>query len=395
MASLYEKPPSEFWWIRYRDLSVEPPKPPKWRGKSTGYKIDGLRGDQKAEELRQITDQQEKLFNAKWASILDKPSRTTHPWDEWDYPLMHSIWGNRSTSTLDINTYAWKSLRRFFAEKGITHPGLVDGDVIRAYIPWRKATGAGANSAIKEIRLLAVMLDYAYEEKNWIPSNPARTKWLERELSNLREPERHAIPWSDHQVDTVREALKDDWYGYMNMSFHVALFQGVRHSQVQIPLENIYLPTHIFYPGEITRNGQTFHLVKRVRGKKHWGYSQPILKPFVPILTDFVEHRKSLGEERLIDLPRWSKRTVCQREYGPGRASHYWRVFLDQLNFPEISFHGLRARWITLAREGGVDKALTKAFVNHTSDRIHDQYTHAPEYDVAALNAVARTIAHI
>ena len=83
---------------------------------------------------------------------------------------------------------------KFFKENGISHPGLVDGDVIRAYLLWRRENGACSNTAIMEIGFLTTMLDYACDEEHWIPSNPAQSKWLKRELAAAKEPVKHAKP---------------------------------------------------------------------------------------------------------------------------------------------------------------------------------------------------------
>lgn len=155
MRKLYKKPPSPYWWIKYLDFESDPPK---WKLRSTGYKMDSnLRNPPsgsdtvRAVALLRRTVREEEVFLANRALTLGKPSRATHPWSEWVSPLINRLWGGRHTSTFGTNTRYWSNVLEFFNERGISHPGLVDGDVIRAYLPWRKKNGAGANTAIAEI----------------------------------------------------------------------------------------------------------------------------------------------------------------------------------------------------------------------------------------------------
>jgi integrase len=173
----------------------------------------------------------------------------------------------------------------------------------------------------------------------------------------------------------------------------MCLWLGIRITQCQTPLDAFHLERPIpivKYPGQIERNGVRFNLVKGKKGQPGKGYTQVIPGLFIPRLKELWEHRKDLGEERLCDLPRWPNGA----EYGPGRASLLWRrKVLNKLGFTDISIHGLRARWVTLTRRSGVSKEVTMHAVNHSSEKIHDQYTHlVPEDSAAELNAVAHII---
>jgi hypothetical protein len=137
----------------------------------------------------------------------------------------------------------------------------------------------------------------------------------------------------------------------------------------------------------------TFNLVKAVKRKPAKGYTQVIPDLFVQFLRDLIERRRALGEERLCDLPRWSEKV----QLGIGKAGEHWRKLLDTFGFTDTTVHGLRARWITLTRKSGVVSiAVSMQAVNHTSEKIHDQYTHLiPEDSAAQLNAVAHIIGHL
>jgi hypothetical protein len=177
----------------------------------------------------------------------------------------------------------------------------------------------------------------------------------------------------------------------------MCLWLGIRLTQCQVPLDAFHFDRSIpivIYPAQIERNGERFNLVKKAKRKGgDWGYTQVIPNLFIPRLKELWEHRRALGEGRLCDIPRWPGQ---KKERGPGKASAHWRELLNKFGFTDITMHGLRARWVTLTRGSGVSKEVTMHAVNHTSEQIHDQYTHlVPEDSAAQLNAVAHIIGHI
>jgi hypothetical protein len=363
MAILYQRKNSKHWWIKYKDL-----KTGLWKGKDTGYEKDGT-GTNSARLLLRRTKAQEDEHRAQ--QIQNKPTAANHPWDDWVIYHMKMRWGSAHTETLHLYMQRWRKLSEYLKEKNISHPALLDRDLVRNYVPWRKAHGGGHNLARDEVNLLAMILEYAIEEK-WIASNPARNLRIPREETNTK-------PWSDLQVETVRKVLSErEPYGWMTVTFYMGLYQSVRLFQCQVPLDGIDFKNRtIVYPGEITINGKVANLVK---GGK--AFTHVIFRPFIPILEDLVAHRKALGEERLCDLPMerrkknpLSKRRLTRRnELSSDQASLEWRWFLDDLGFKDISHHGLRARWGTMAVRNQMHPTMSMQFMHHKSPGIHRKY---------------------
>jgi hypothetical protein len=388
MAILYKRKNSKHWWIKYKDL-----KTGAWKGKDTGYATDGT-GTSSARLLLRRTKAQEDEHRAQ--QIQNKPTAANHPWDEWVIYHMKMRWGSAHTETLHLYMQRWRKLFEYLQENKITHPALLDRDMVRNYVPWRKAHGGGHNLARDEVNLLAMILDYAIEEK-WIASNPARNLRIGREETNTK-------PWSDLQVETVRKVLSEqDPYGWMAVTFYMGLYQSVRLFQCQVPLDGINFKNRtIVYPGKITISGKVANLVKGGES-----FTQVIFRPFLPILKKFVKHRRALGEERLCDLPMerrkkkaFSKRGLTRRKKNPitgiletiqvkaftesrltrrnelssDQASLEWRWFLDDLGFTDISHHGLRARWGTIAVRNQMHPTMSMQFMHHKSPGIHRKY---------------------
>jgi hypothetical protein len=128
----------------------------------------------------------------------------------------------------------------------------------------------------------------------------------------------------------------------------------------------------IVYPGQIVINEELANLVKG--GEAH---THVIFRPFIPILKDLVAHRKALREEKLCELPFW-------KALSSDRTSLEWRWFLDELGFTDISHHGLRARWGTMAVRNQMHPTLSMQFMHHKSPYIHRKYQDLVPQDCAS-----------
>lgn len=250
-------------------------------------------------------------------------------------------WGDRSNRTSRLYRRFFHRWLEYFEAIQVTHPAALQREQVTAYLDWRKKRGGGRNSAILEIKFLAMLMDEAIS-RDFASENPARKLRLKRDVS----PDK--IPWSDLDVQRVGEELvARDKFGWMHVTFLMGLYQAVRLRQSQIPLSRIDFRRRIIdYPGD------------RVKGGK--GYSQPIDPGFFPILQELVAHRQSNRSPLLCEIPLL--------------ASVDWRRFLDELGLQHLCHHGLRATWITRAALAGVPESLAKRFVNHASSQVHAIY---------------------
>jgi hypothetical protein len=364
MASLFKRKGSKHWQLRYKNLTTG-----KWMSLDTGYNLDG-EGTMQAKILLRRAKAKEHIHNAE--QQLNKPTAANHPWEEWALSHIETRWGGRHTATIEnYRNHYWKLLA-YFEEKGIKHPAALTVQHVEDYLLWRLAKGVTKNTAINEISFLGRLLDYPCRTKQWIAVNPARGLRLEKTEY------KHAKPWSDFQVETIREVLDEPQYkfGYLYVSFHMGLNQGTRLFQSQTPLDAIDLKQRqIIYPGQITlKNGRMANLVK---GGK--GYTQVIFRPFIVILEELIPHRLALGEDKLCDLPG--------TELHPERshlATKGWRDLLDEFGFADISHHGLRARWARQAIKNGMFPAKSMLYLNHKSPEIHRQYQQLVPQDITS-----------
>jgi integrase len=326
MASTYFRKDSPFIWISFKNASG------KWKCTATGYRQDNLGDRTQAERLAKQKSLEE---------MANKPITVSYRWEDWVVPWINARWGARTNRTSRIYTdYFWRWLK-YFKENEITQPVGLRREHVINYLDWRKKRGGERNTAVFEIKFLAMLMDEAID-RGYATVNPARKLHIER----MPSPEK--VPWSEFEIDQVGRALeaRDRW-GWMHVTFLMGLHQAVRLRQSQIPLSRIDFKRRIIdYPSD------------KVKGGK--GYSQPITPDFFPMLQELVAHRQSIGESMLCQIPQL--------------PSLEWRRFLDELRLKHLVHHGLRATWITRAALAGIPESLAKRFVNHASSQVHAIY---------------------
>ncbi len=346
MASTYNKPDSPFIWIRYKDAEG------RWKSRNSGYRQDNI-GDRKQAELE--------AQRTKLAEMERQPvTHTRSGFAAWVVQWIDQKWGHLQTCTPKY--YKRYTLRwlEYFDEVGITTPATVTREIVLGYLSWRADNGADRNTAIDEIKFFAMVMDEAKQRKFVTGDNPARGL----DLSRL--PQRHKEAWTDDEVALVGAKLAaQDEFGWLHVTFLFGLYQASRLRQCAVPLRSIDVARGLInYPDEI------------VKGRK--GFSQPINPEFLPILKAIVEKRKALRHSTVCDIP------------GKGEVppSVQWRKFLDTLNLQHLSHHGLRATFITRAALAGVPEAMTRRFVSHASQQVHEIYQRITAADVAPIFAM-------
>jgi hypothetical protein len=326
MAFSYTRPDSPFIWISFKTPEG------KRQRKNTGFRKENagdrilasrLVKDQTIEEMRGAAP---KDFNG-WA---------------WASGWIDARWGHKPAGRT-IKCYRRYLFRwlQYFEQKGVTGPRGVTREHVLDYMAWRAKQGGGRNTSINEIIWLGSMLAEAVRRR-YIEENPA--SGLELQYEERQEK----VVWAQHESDMVGQTLEErDRYGWMRVTFLMGLWQAARMLQAQVPLGSIHFDRHIIdYPGSIVKGGKAF--------------SQPINPPFFETLLEIANHRARRGKHTLCDIPE--------------RPSLEWRRFLDKLGLRHLSHHGLRATWITRAALAGVPEALSRRFVNHASQLVHQIY---------------------
>jgi hypothetical protein len=335
MASLYLR--GQTYWLTYKDDSG------KWRSKSTGYRANNF-GEKKQAELlcRKATKEEQAARDVSVAG---------DQFEDWVPRWLKERYDGRKGTTYDRYSRSWRVLERYFQSLGVKTPAQVTFNVVDGYLSWRLQNNGKKNTAIGELKLLAMILDHAIR-KGFLQANVARRLGLKRERAAEK------IPWPDNAVVTVAKDLAEKRFSsWMHVSLGFGLYQAARLRQIEgLPLSAIDLERGVIhYP---------FSFVK---GEK--SFSQPIDPRFRPLLARIVDALRKQDQTTLPRLPQF--------------PSIEWRTYLDGLGYEDLSHHGLRVRWITEAAKAEVPLAKAKKFVNHSSDLVHEIYQKLTVTDVS------------
>jgi len=335
MASLYHKGDSQFIWLRY--LSSER----KWKGKPTSYRWANL-GD-----VRQARLLARRQTEAEAANRADRGERL----DEWVLPWLIEKYGKAETSTAGVYKRWWRAIGRYLDETGVATAGQVRRELAGKYLLWRGQHGGGRNSAIAEIKLLAMVIDEA-KARGHCHENPLRRLGLKRDKAEEK------IVWSDADIIAAAAHFEREKSHWMLCAFYFGLYQAARLRQCQLPLSAIRISAGVIhYPGHLVKGGE--------------GFSQPIDARFVPIL------------KRLVAAATGS--TIC---VVPWDASIRLRRSLDRAGLPGLCHHGLRATWITRAAQAGISESQAMAFCHHESREVHRVYKKLSSISIAHVPAL-------
>ena len=137
----------------------------------------------------------------------------------------------------------------------------------------------------------------------------------------------------------------------MRDCFLVAMRQGCRLTETQVPLERIDLEKRVI----------TF-LAKG--GRLH-------AAPLHPELVPLVRERAEAGCGTLVDLP--------------AQPSPRWGEFFKQVGLPHLTFHCTRVTVVTRLCEAGFSESQTMAYVGHSSTLVHALYRKMRPSAVSAL----------
>ena len=342
MSSIYRKKNSPFWFIQFVDSGG------KRRNKSTGLRADDPGETVKARALRAQLEAKE--LGREAGEISDDGG-----WDAWvpQYLERHC----ESPRTLERYSGTWKWLafwlqeRRYHSPRAITYRGALD------YIDWRtgykKKSGktVGRNTAIMELKLLAMLMGEAVRLGH-ADANPLVSFKLKRD----RSPKKPEL--EDGEITEIREALKSE-PEWMQTSFDIALHTGCRLRETRIPLHCI----------DFTENKITFPSPKG-------GESRAFSIPMPTALRPLFERIRKTGEKFSVEFP-----------FQPSRR---WQQFFIKIKKSHLCFHCLRVTYVNRLRRAGVPREAAMRLVNHSSDLVHQVYQREKVEDVAQWRDVVK-----
>lgn len=335
MASFFERKDSPFYWIRFKRADDT------WGARSSGIRKDAVGAAREISQLVAEETLKEEVFAGDGGSALFH--RWVPGWIEYAYP-------NRFSKKRCMN--AWAHLSMFFKEKAVTHPAEVSYALAHEYMRWRTQPNewrkrAAWNTALMEIRFLGAAMQECLR-RGWVRANPcARLGLAKRD-----EKEKRAITREEEEL--IFQALRTRRLArWMEESFLVAMKQGCRMSEVQVPLDRI--------------DEKTMTIVFRVKGGKLHA---------APLHKDLLD---------LVKLARKEKRKVLVQL--PAQPSPRWGEFFKSIGIEDLCFHCTRVTVVTRLCEAGFSESQTMAYVGHASVLTHSIYRKMRPKAVAALGS--------
>jgi len=332
MASYFTRDRSPFFQLRVQRADGT------WTSRSSGVRIDAPGGVRLIHQMVAKETQKESCDAGDGVSAMF--NRWVPKWIEYAYT---------NEGTRSGHQRAWASLSSYFGIRRVLHPGEVSYGLCHDYMAWRTTGGKDRkavkwNSVTTELRLLAVVMQEALR-RGFVIANPcARLGMARRDTKQKR-----AITRDEEAL--IFSKLKEPW---MIESFLVAMKQGCRLREVQVPLQRINT--------EADPNTITF----KVKGGRM--HPAPLHKDLLPLVE------RARAEKRKVLVPQ-----------PPASAAAAWHVFFRQIGLDDLCFHCTRVTVVTRLCEAGYSESQTMAYVGHSSSLVHDLYRKMRPVAVAAL----------
>lgn len=327
MASIYSR--GGIWWLKYRGASGAIVR------ESTGYRVSSGQQKRKAQELCA-----EKAFDE---SKTRAPSRH-QSFDLWVPAFLAKRSPRYST--------AWRTIKMFLEQRGITAPrNLTRGDCL-AYFDWRKAPdkrkgkySAGHNTALLEIKVLGIVM----RESIWrgfATVNPCRELGIRRAAVREKSPfDLGTITIVQRHVYAMPESETQEFF---RNSFEIARYQGCRLSETLLdPIADV----------DIHSDGRNVIRFRAKGGKIH-------AAPLHPALVPMFRKLKADGRTDTYKKPR-----------SPAKM---WFTFLKGIGVKQIDsglcFHSWRVTVATELAKKNVHEAKARRYLGHASTTVHRIY---------------------
>ena len=333
MAYLYRKPRSPFWYVIYLDADK------KEVHRSTGLRADDPNDTAKAKALRAELEAKEHHR---------APAVNSEGWDTWvpKYLERHC----ETSRTLERYSANWKWLALWLQIERIHSPRAITYRKALGYIDWRttfkKKSGkiAGRNTAVMELKLLAMIMGEAVRLGH-AEANPLVSLKLKRDKT-AKKPE-----ITDKEIREIRKALKaePEW---MQIAFEISLHTGCRLRETRLPLKCV----------DFRENKITFPSPK---GGEDRAFSIPMPTALRPLLERLCKTKREFTLEF------------------PFQPSRRWQQFFTKIKKQHLCFHCLRVTYVNRLRRAGVPREAAMRLVNHSSELIHQVYQREKVDDVA------------
>jgi hypothetical protein len=358
MASIYKRPGSPFWWVKFKD-----PQDGGTKRESTHIPHGDVASYRRALFLRDQRTQ---------AETIHSQVSQTDAFQQWVPAYIDQQYSGNSNS-LRLMRSRWRSFSIYLESIKAHHPAQITRRIVLGYVPWRMKEGSyhsngtrplNINTVISEIKCMQVVLQECVS-REIIPFNPATR------LNIKPTPHRIKSEPGPEQITKIREAISARLVNastpselltaqFLEASFEIAFHQGLRMFETLFPL------SCIDWENKCLNN-------LRTKGGKDF---DPQINPG---LMPFLERIKSEGRTH-----------TYQPIKNPGIA--WWCIFnalrAHDPSFKDVSFHSLRVRFISLLHRGGIPETVAMKMVNHSSTSQHRVYRRVGSTEISKAWAV-------
>lgn len=345
-ASIYARKRSPYFWISY------------WTTAGRRHESTGIRVDDPAGRMRAVRLAKEKSEAAGGHGS----ARREELWGEWVPGWLASKYIHQQR-TLDRYQGAWQYLQAYLEEQGLHVPRAVGYAHVLGFVEWRQARKRpngkhiSRNTALCDVRVFSLILREA-ARRGFASANPAAAMGL------CREPTKEKPEMTDDEITRIREAVAERErhlplpQRWMSTAFEIAIHQGCRLRETQVPLADV----------DLGRGQITFRAKGRGGGAPH-----VFTTSLHPGLGPLFEALKRTGADRACVVPRM--------------GSKIWHDLFADLEMEHLCFHCTRVTVITRLARGGVPLAQAMRFVGHASEAVHRIYQRLGTADLSACLA--------
>lgn len=336
---LINRKDSRFWWAKIWDIKTR-----GWKSVRTAYRKDDPTGKRKA------LNYQSQMIQI---AAAERPLLKTEAWDSWVPGWLKTEYAYNK-KTLKRYQNAWASFYEFLTTKKIPSPRHLKYLHAEEYLAWRKkqtrhcGKKINHNTAVTELKVMSRIMREAHR-RDYTEANPFYQLGLKR-LDVKVKPE-----LTDTEIETIRKALLEE-PAWMRISFEIAIHQGCRLSETQVPLDWV----------DLKRDTITFS------AKGRQGHPHVFTTALHPGLKPLFEKLKKENLSRL----------ACEH---PPMAAKAFHDFFKKINLPHVSFHSTRVTVITRMARGGVTQQKAMAYVGHSSETVHRIYQRLTSQDLAGV----------
>ena len=334
MASFYTRANSPYFYIRVLKLDG------RWGGKPSNIRKDSLSALRKVKQLVASETAKEPTQNFNREAT----------WNSWVPNFLQRTY-SASPKTLKRYFLAWSALEVYLTEIKSPTPAYITYQKCIDYVYWRSSNNkvlpkaCNWNTALTEIKVFGVILQEAVK-RGYLSANPCFRLGLKRKnVKKKPKIKKEEIPIIQKALQKAPEWMKESW--------NVAMAQGCRLSETGVPIDRIDI------------KNKTISFMGK-GGKIH---TAPLHKK----LWNFVKQAIKEKREFLVNLPK--------------HPSKCWSQFFDKIGLDHITFHSTRVTVVTKLALAGYNRQMTKAYVGHASDTVHDVYTRIESPDVRHLGA--------